>query len=208
MCVSQIDIILGNWLHCKLPSGGALNITTFLGYLNSLTDAPNFVIELIQSTPTSLILVLDLSHRKDLVLHDDYLKTFYEDTQLDKHRQHLEKLTEVQPYISPSLYIRSVSSPAAVLVRIETEADKPERLEEIIRDYVSPSAKEALQLWLDLCACGDRVVGEEEKVSLAKRDRIVKSKTIEIDLGSNLPRLFGDEVASRVLEALKEAFKP
>lgn len=183
-----------------------MNITSFSGYLNSLTDAPNFLIELIQSSPTSLILILDLPPRKDLVLHFEYLKTFYEDTQLDKHRQHLEKLTEVQPYFSSSLYIRSVVSPTAVLVRIETETGKTERLEEIIRDYVSPIAKEALQIWLDLCACVKREVGEEERVVLAKRDQVVKSQTIEIDLGSNLPRLFGEEVGARVLEALQEVY--
>ncbi|CAH1437484.1 unnamed protein product [Lactuca virosa] len=72
---SQIDFILGSWLHCELPSGGALNITSLSAYLNSSTDAPNL---------------------KELVLNPDYLKTFYEDTQLDQHRQHLEKLSEKQ----------------------------------------------------------------------------------------------------------------
>lgn len=204
--VSQIDFILGSWLHCGLPTGGALNITSFSGYLNSSTDAPNFLVELIQSSPTSMILILDLPPRKDLVLHDEYLKTFYEDTLLDDKRKHLEKLAEVKPYFTSSLYIRSVVSPTAIMVRIETGTDEAEHLEEIVRDHVSPIAKEVLQIWLELCACGKREVEQEERIALAKRDRITKSKTIEIDLGSNLPRLFGEEVAARVLESLKEVY--
>ncbi|KAI3794086.1 hypothetical protein L1987_36712 [Smallanthus sonchifolius] len=198
---SPIDFILGSWLHCKLPSGGALNITSLSAYLNSSTDAPNFLVELIQSSPTSMVLILDLPPRVDIVLDPDYLNTFYEDTQLDQHRQHLDKLSEVKPYYSSSLYIRSVVSPTAILVRIETE-----QLEEMIKTHVSPIAKEMLKTWLDVCAFGDRVVGESERVYLKKRDDMSKSKTIEIDLGSSLPRLFGQETANRVLEALREVF--
>lgn len=153
-----------------------------------------------------MILILDLPPRKDLVLHSQYLKTFYEDTQLDDKRKHLENLAEVQSYFTSSLYIRSVVSPTAVMVRIETGTDNAERLEEIVRDYVSPIAKEVLQIWLDLCASGKREVGEEERIALAHRDKVTKSKTIEIDLGSNLPRLFGEEVATRVLQSLKEVY--
>ncbi|KAK1410265.1 hypothetical protein QVD17_36800 [Tagetes erecta] len=198
---SPIDFVLGSWLHCKLPSGGALNITSLSAYLNSSTDAPNFLVELIQSSPTSMVLILDLPPRVDLVLDPEYLKTFYEDTQLDKHRQYLDQLSEVKPYFSSSLYIRSVVSPTAILVRIETEG-----LEEMIKTHISPIAKEVLKTWLDVCAFGDRVVGESERDYLKKRDEMSKSKTIEIDLGSNLPRLFGQETANRVLEALREVF--
>lgn len=198
---SQIDFILGSWLHCELPSGGALNITSLSAYLNSSTDAPNLLVELIQSTPTSMVLILDLPHRKELVLNPEYLKTFYEDTQLDQHRQHLQKLSEVTPYFSSSLYIRSVVSPTAILVRIETE-----QLEEMIETHVTPIAKQVLKTWLDVCAFGERVVGESDRVYLKKRDEMSKKKTIEIDLGSSLPRLFGEETAKRVLEALSEVF--
>ncbi|KAM7507102.1 hypothetical protein LguiA_017555 [Lonicera macranthoides] len=203
---SQIDFILGSWLHCELPTGAALNITSLSGYLNSSTDAPNFLIELIQSSPTSLVLILDLPPRKDLVLHDNYLKTFYEDTQMDTHRQNLSSLPEAKPYFSSSLYIRSVVSPTAILVRVEADAGKNTCLEEIVRDHVAPVAKEVLRVWLDVCACGERVVGEAERECLAKRDGIIKRKTIEIDLASSFPRLFGQEVANRVLEALQEVF--
>nr|XP_043631916.1 red chlorophyll catabolite reductase, chloroplastic [Erigeron canadensis] len=198
---SQVDLILGSWLHCELPSGGALNITSLSAYLNSSTDAPNLVVELIQSSPTSMVLVLDLPPRKDIVLDPDYLKTFYEDTKLEQHRQHLEKLPEVTPYFSSSLYFRSVISPTAILVRIETES-----LEEMIKTHVSPIAKEVLNIWLDVCAFGNRVVSESEIDYLKKRDKMSKSKTIEIDLESNLPRLFGRETADRVLQAIRQVF--
>ncbi|KAK1359984.1 Red chlorophyll catabolite reductase [Heracleum sosnowskyi] len=203
---SQVDFILGSWLHCGLPTGGALNITSFSGYLKSSTDAPNFFVDLVRSSPTSLILILDMPPRKDLVLHSQYLKTFYEDTQLDDKRKHLEKLSEVQPYTTSSLYIRSFVSPTAVMVRIEAGTDKADRLEEIFSDYVSPTVKEVLEIWLESCVCGKREVGEEERIALAKRDKITKSKFIEIDLGSNLPRLFGEDVATRVLESLNKVY--
>ncbi|KAK7842993.1 red chlorophyll catabolite reductase, chloroplastic isoform X2 [Quercus suber] len=203
---SQIDFILGSWIHCELPTGGALNITSLSAFLNPLTDAPNFLIELIQSSPTSLILILDLPPRKDLVLCPDYLHTFYEETQLDTRKQRLEKIPEVKPYISSSLYIRSVVSPTAIMVRIETEASQPGRVEEVIKDHVDPIAKEVLGIWLDQCACGKREVGEAERAILEKRDGLIKIKTIEVDLGSNFPRLFGPEVANRVLGAIRDVY--
>ncbi|CAK7337670.1 unnamed protein product [Dovyalis caffra] len=203
---SQVDFILGSWLHCKLPTGGALNITSLSAYLNPSTDAPNFIIELIQSSPTSLILILDLPPRKDLVLSPDYLQIFYEDTQLDMRRQMLAKLPEVQPYISSSLYLRSVLSPTVIMIQIEAEAGGPERMEEIIKNHIDITAKEVLGIWLDHCACGERLVGKEEKGYLKKRDEVIKKKTIEIDLGTNFPRLFGPEVTGRVLGAIQNAY--
>lgn len=183
-----------------------MNITSLSAYLNSLTDAPNFLIELIQSSPTSLILILDLPPRKDLVLCPDYLNTFYEETQLDTRKQILEKIPEVKPYISSSLYIRSLVSPTAIMVRIETEASQPGRMEEVIKDHVDPIAKEVLGIWLDQCACGKREVGEAERAILEKRDGLIKIKTIEVDLGSSFPRLFGPEVSDRVLGAIRDVF--
>ncbi|GJU88595.1 red chlorophyll catabolite reductase, chloroplastic [Tanacetum coccineum] len=192
MDVFQIDYMLGSWLHCGLPTGGTLNITTLYAYLNSSTDAPNLLVELIQSSPTSMVLIVDLPPRMDLVLNPDYLKTFYEDTQLDQHRQYLEKLPEVKPHFSSSLYIRTIFSPTAILVRIETE-----QIEEMIETHVTPIAKEVLKTWLDICAFGKRTVGDSERDYLKKRDHMTKSKAIEIDLGSSLPRMFGKEFANR-----------
>lgn len=202
----QVDFILGSWVHCNLPTGGALNITSLSVYLRPSTDAPNFLIEVIQSSPTTLILILDLPPRKDLVQHPDYLKTFYEETQLDKQRQLLEKLPEVKPYFSSSLYIRALVSPSAILVSIETDPSQAIRIDEIIQDHISPVAKVMLDTWLNLCACTERRLTDDESKDLAKRDQIIKNKTIEIDLESSFPRLFGQQVANQVLGVLREIY--
>ncbi|XP_055827939.1 red chlorophyll catabolite reductase, chloroplastic [Solanum dulcamara] len=203
---SQVDFILGSWVHCNLPTGGALNITSLSAYLRPSTDAPNFLIEVIRSSPTTLILILDLPPRKDLVQHPDYLKTFYEETHLDKQRQLLEKLPEVKPYFSSSLYIRSLVSPSAILVSIETEPSQAIRIDEIIRDHISPVAKVMLDTWLNLCVCTEIRLTDDESTYLSNRDRIIKNKTIEIDLESSFPRLFGQEVANQVLGVLREIY--
>ncbi|KAG5614671.1 hypothetical protein H5410_014495 [Solanum commersonii] len=40
---SQVDFMLGSWVHCNLPTGELLNITSLSTYLRtSSTDAPNF----------------------------------------------------------------------------------------------------------------------------------------------------------------------
>lgn len=199
--MNQIDFILGGWIHCKLPSGGALNITSLSAYLNPSTDAPHFLLELIQSGPSSLVLILDFTPRKDLVLHPDYLKTYYEDTHLDTHRQRLHALQGVTPYFSPSLYIRAVVSPSAIMVTVQST-----NVEEIVRDHVGPIANELLRFWIRTCACSERHVGDSESGYLAERDGIIKNKTIEVDLASSFPRLFGHQVADRVLDALKEYY--
>ncbi|CAN1814640.1 Red chlorophyll catabolite reductase, chloroplastic [Linum perenne] len=197
---SPVDFILGSWLHCKLPTGSSLNITSLSAYLNTTTDAPNLLLELIQTTPTSLIFILDLPPRKDPVFHPNYLHEFYEATKLDSHREKLHNLPEVKPYFSSSLYLRSVLSPTAIIVRIE--AEEAGRIDEIVVENVHPLAKEVVGVWLEKCVFGEKKeMGVEEVELLKKRDGLVKGKTIEIDLGSNFPRLFGDEVAERLLGA-------
>lgn len=79
-------------------------------------------------------------------------------------------------------------------------------MEEIVQDHVHPIAKEVLGIWLDRCASGESSVGETERAALEKRDQLVKNKTIEIDLGSSMPRLFGPEITDRVLGAIQEVF--
>ncbi|KAL1200220.1 Red chlorophyll catabolite reductase [Cardamine amara subsp. amara] len=205
---SPIDFVIGSWIHCKIPTGVSLNITSISAFLNSSTKAPNFVVELIQSSPTSLVLILDLPHRKDLVLYPDYLKEFYQDTALDSHRQSLLKLPEVKPYVSPSLFVRSAFSPTASMLKIDVEEE--EKMEEILRDHVGPAAKEVLGVWLERCEReeedGKRVIGEEERMELDKRDKSFRKKSIEEDLDLQFPRMFGQEVSSRVVHAIKEAF--
>lgn len=197
---------MGSWLNCQLPTGGALNITSLSAYLRTMTDAPNFLFELIRNGPNSLVLILDLTPRKDLVMYPDYLKSFYEDTQLDSHRQALQTLPEAQTYFSSALYIRSAVSPTAVMLKIETDAGQ-DRLEEIVADQLSAVSKAVLEIWLDKCALGkNRVMDESERAYLEKRDAVVKRKTIDIDLASNFPRLFGPEIAGRVIEVLREVY--
>uniref|UniRef100_A0A0D3HD69 Uncharacterized protein n=1 Tax=Oryza barthii TaxID=65489 RepID=A0A0D3HD69_9ORYZ len=41
---------------------------------------------------------------------------------------------------------------------------------------------------------------------MIKRDQIVRSKSIEVDLTSNLPRMFGPDVADRVIAEIQKAF--
>ncbi|PIA56466.1 hypothetical protein AQUCO_00700654v1 [Aquilegia coerulea] len=202
---STVDFMLGSWIHSELPSG-ALNISTLTAYLNNTTDAPRFLLEFIQNSPTSLILILDLPPRKDLILYQDYLTTFYIDTQLDRLRQQLEKIPETRPYFSSSLYIRSALSPAAVSVLIDCGTGGPDRMDEIILGDVGPVAKEMLDVWLDKCVCGTRDMDEQEKNALKERDSLVNKKTLEIDLASGLPRLFGPDVANRVIEAIQKYF--
>lgn len=199
---SPVNFILGSWIHSQLPSGGALNIASFSAYLNPSTAAPSFLMELIQSSPSSLIFILDLPPRKDLVLNPDYLKTFYEDTQLDRQRRLLENIPEVRPYLSSSLYVRCASSPTAILVGVDTDASGG-RMEEIVRENVGPIAMEVLGVWLDRCVCAESVVGEERPL-LEKRDLMFRKKAIDVDLESSLPKLFGPDVAGRVIEAIRE----
>ncbi|XP_030499473.2 red chlorophyll catabolite reductase isoform X1 [Cannabis sativa] len=201
---SPIDFILGSWIHCQLPTGGALNITSLSTYLKSSTDSPNFFMDIIRSSPTSLVLILDIPPRRDLALYPDYLKKYYEDTNLEAQRQVLEKVPEFKPYFSPSLYIRAFVSPTVITARIES--DSVERMEEIIQDHVGVVAKQVLETWLDTCAVvenGDEV-DENEREYLQKRDLLVRSKTIEIDLASSLPRLFGPETADRIITTIQK----
>ncbi|GER30881.1 red chlorophyll catabolite reductase [Striga asiatica] len=183
----------------QLPSGEALNITTLSAYLKPSTDAPHFLLDLIQTGPTSLVLILDLTPRKDLILYSDYLKKYYEDTNLDRHRVRIDGLPEAKPYFSPSLYVRSLLSPTAILVSVGGERS----VEDVIREHVGPVAREVLDFWIGLCSCAVGSVGGKERDCLVRRDGIIKRTTVEVDLGSSFPRLFGHEVADRVLGALR-----
>ncbi|XVF15557.1 hypothetical protein REPUB_Repub09cG0164600 [Reevesia pubescens] len=201
-----VDFILGNWLHCEVPTGGAMNITTLQAYLKASTDAPNFVMDIIQSSPTSLVLLLDLIPRKDLVFHPEYFQTFYVDTKLDSLRLRLiDKLPEVRPY-SPTLRTRCITSPTSIVIQIDTEGAGSERMEEIVKDHVDPVAKQVLAIWLDQCAYGGRNVLEEaEKQCLAKRDRLIKNMDMEY-LSSSYSSLFGADVGNRIISVIRNAY--
>lgn len=207
---SPIDFILASWLHLETPTGSALDITNLQGYLNTSTDAPHFQFELVQCTPTYLILFIDITPRKDIVLNPDYLKTFYEDTNLEQRRKKLEEqVPESKPYFSSSLYFRQVISPTGIMVSIKSEETK--RVEDIVRDHVNDIAKEVFNIWVDTCVNGGgaraKVTEEVERGVLEERDRLIKSRAIEMDLSSSMPKQFGTEVSDRVLKVIRDIFK-
>lgn len=184
----------------------AINITNLQGYLKPSTDVPHFQFELVQCTPTYLILFLDITPRKDIVLHPDYLKKYYEETRLETYRQKLEQVPETKPYFSSSLYFRQVVSPTGILVSIKCDENGGgDRSEEIIREYVSPIAYDVMGIWLDkIFECGGR--SDERDELLEKRDRLIKSRAVDMDLSSSMPSQFGQEVANRVLGVIKNVF--
>ena len=63
-----------------------------------------------------------------------------------------------------------------------------------------------LGIWLDHCSCAKREIGEADRAYLKKRDGLIGNKTIETDIDSSYPRLFGPEVANRVLGVIEEYF--
>ncbi|WOL12888.1 hypothetical protein Cni_G21656 [Canna indica] len=204
---SPIYFILESWLHCELPTG-ALNIATLLATLNTSTDAPHLICELIQSSPTSLLLFLDLFPRRDLVLHPDYLDEFYHQTNLEKPRQELAKLPQVQPYFFSSLYLRCLVSPTVNLVLINVGGSEGDSaMEDIIRGPVRSTCKEIVEIWLDKCANSRKQLGDAERADLITRDDMIISKSIEVDLVQNLPRMFGPDVADRVVREIQKAFR-
>lgn len=113
----QIDFVLGSWLNCTLPFG-TLNIATLIAMLGAEADSPHLLCEFIQSGPESLVLVLDLLPRKDLVLEPEYLARFYETSKLESVRQTFEKHPQTQPYLTTAMYVRSVVSPTALLYKV------------------------------------------------------------------------------------------
>ncbi|KAH0459902.1 hypothetical protein IEQ34_010565 [Dendrobium chrysotoxum] len=206
---SPVDFVLQSWLHCKTPGGGEINIATLFAFLNSSTDAPHFLLELIQGSPTSLVLLLDLLPRKDLVLHPDYLDEFYHQTDMDGPRRDLEKLPQASPYRSSSLFIRSVLSPTAVAITVDCGKEGDVKaMEDIVAREIGSAAEKIIRIWLEKSAeVRGRVVGEGEKECLESRDGLIKRKAVEIDLAANLPRMFGPEVAQRVVAEIQKAFR-
>ncbi|KAF7081910.1 hypothetical protein CFC21_085815 [Triticum aestivum] len=196
----QIDFMLHSSLHCKVPNG-AIDITSVLIFLNALTDAPHFLMEFIQGSPTSMVVILDLLPRKDLALHPEYLHKYYEHTHLDKQREKIEELPQTRPYRSPSLYVRS-----AVSVTIDCGQGGEGTLEEIVCGHLASAVKEVLQTWLHSCACDTSKMVEAEREIMIKRDQAVRLKSIEVDLTANLPRMFGPDVSGQIIAEIRQAF--
>uniref|UniRef100_A0A0E0B9Z1 red chlorophyll catabolite reductase n=1 Tax=Oryza glumipatula TaxID=40148 RepID=A0A0E0B9Z1_9ORYZ len=202
---STIDFMLQSSLHCKIPNG-AIDITSLLIFLNASTDAPHFLMEFIQGSPTSIVVLLDLLPRKDLALHPEYMERYYENTQVDKQREKVEELPQARPYRSRSLFVRSAFSLTAILMSIDCGQGGEGTLKEIVRGQLATAARALLQIWLDSCADHTTEMEEGERENMIKRDQIVRSKSIEVDLTSNLPRMFGPDVADRVIAEIQKAF--
>ncbi|CAM0956849.1 unnamed protein product [Alopecurus aequalis] len=202
---SSIDFMLQSSLHCKVPNG-AIDITSILIFLNASTDAPHFLMEFIQGSPTSMVVILDLLPRKDLALHPEYIEKYYQNTQLDKQRENIEELPQTRPYRSTSLFVRSACSPTAVSVSIDCGQGGESILEEIVYGNLASVANGVLQICLDICTGNTSEMEELERDIMVKRDQIVRLKSIEVDLTANLPRMFGSDVSSRVIREIRKAF--
>eukprot|EP00250_Pteridium_aquilinum_P000675 c10802_g1_i1 orf=14-871(-) len=206
----QVSFVLGSWLHCKLTAG-TLDIATIIVMLGPEIDAPHFMFEFIQNDNNSVVLLLDLLPRKDVVLDPDYLKRFYEDMGLEKLRKGLEKIPQSKVYVPSSLYVRSVVSPTALLYKFKslqqassnTSMGNLEDLDILVKEIVHPTAKEVLFKWLDAFRHKGKRIGGEESRNLMERDIQIKEKGVEIDLSSNMPRLFGHEITNRVIQAYR-----
>ena len=145
------------------------------------------------------------SKRKDLVTDLEYLKRFYEDTSMESVKQELQKSPYAQRYEPPTLYIRCLTSPTAILYKFECAADSKEiLLDQIIEDVVAPTAEKVVKLWLEGVLNLGKKLPDEEVKFVVQRDTTLKMKGLEVDLSSNMPRLFGQEITDNVIEAFRK----
>jgi red chlorophyll catabolite reductase len=205
----QIDFMLEAWFHRALPGGGAsIDITSLIVFLNGSTDAPHFLMELIQGGPSSLFLLLDLFPRRDLPLHPSYVHEYYSATNMDAHRQDVERIPQVRPYVSPSLLVRTLWSPTAVVVdaRCGEGGGGADKLEEVVRGQIASSASAVLDVWLQRCAGSVVEMEGAERESLVARDKMIASTSVELNLSANLPKMFSTDVSRRVVAEISKSF--
>ncbi|KAF0892800.1 hypothetical protein E2562_017757 [Oryza meyeriana var. granulata] len=206
---SSIAFMLEAWFHRELPGGGAIDITALIVNLNGATDAPHFVMEFIQGNPTSLIVLLDLLPRRDLPPHPSYIDRYYAATGLDARRRSvLERVPQARPYVSPSLLIRSLWSPTAVVADVQCgEQGGAAILEGIVRGQLASAAMDVLGVWLEHCAGAPEMEMETAgRERLVGRDRKVAATELELNLAANLPRMFAADVSDRVVAEIRKAF--
>ncbi|XP_059645188.1 red chlorophyll catabolite reductase, chloroplastic isoform X2 [Cornus florida] len=140
---SPIYCMLGSWFS-SAPTSEMWKFTSLSAFMNTSTDSPHWIIDLMQDSPTCLSVLIDLTPRKDPVVNPGYADFFYDHkgTTLDIQRQLFEGIPEANPTdLCCSVTVRSVLSPAAICFTIETGDGGAGRLEEIIRDNVRPIAK-------------------------------------------------------------------
>ncbi|MCO5611083.1 hypothetical protein L7F22_065333 [Adiantum nelumboides] len=168
------------------------------------TDAPHLLFEFIQTGSNSLVVVLDLLPRKDLVIDTEYLNQFYEGTALESIKQELQKTPGAQRYEPPTLYIRCLTSPTCIMCKFEGTVEQGQgSLDQMVQDAVSSAAKNVVKIWLEGVLKTGKKVPDSEAQLILGRDTMIKTKGVEVDLSSNMPRLFGQEIADRVVEAFR-----
>ncbi|KAF8720740.1 hypothetical protein HU200_023646 [Digitaria exilis] len=203
---SSIDFMLEAWFHRILPTGIAIDITSLIIFLNGTTDALHFLMELIQGGPASLVVLLDLFPRRDLPLHPDYIDKYYGATGADDHRRSIARVPEVRPYVSPSLLVRSLWSPTAVVVDVQCGEKNGAVLEEIVVGQVATSAMAVLGVWLEHCAGSIVEMETAERESLVARDKMISTTSVKLNLSANLPKMFENDVSDRVVAEINKAF--
>lgn len=117
----------------------------------------------------------------------------------------LMELTQVRPYVSPSLLVRSLWSPTAVVVDVQCGEGGEAALEEIVRGPLATSAKEVLGVWLEHCAAAAEM-SDAERESMVARDKMISTTSVELNLSANLPRMFDADVSARVVAEIGKAF--
>jgi red chlorophyll catabolite reductase len=184
---AQIDFVLGSWLNCALPFG-ELNIATLIAMLGPEADSPHLLFEFIQS---------------GLVSNPDYLTRYYENSPLETIRQRFEKHPHTQPYLTSALYVRSVVSPTALLYKVSGDGAEG-GLDGVITELVQPAAAEVVETWVECYRNLGQALEGDAIAAVQKRDELIKSKGVEVDLSANMPRLFGQEIADRVVAAFRK----
>eukprot|EP00271_Cylindrocystis_brebissonii_P005796 TRINITY_DN1808_c1_g1_i1.p1 TRINITY_DN1808_c1_g1~~TRINITY_DN1808_c1_g1_i1.p1 ORF type:complete len:386 (+),score=81.12 TRINITY_DN1808_c1_g1_i1:62-1219(+) len=178
--------------------------------------------------------VLDLLPRRDLVLHADYLERTYTATTLPALFTECEANPKLQRYVPPTLFFRAATSPTALLYTLDptkwapspsdnsqeagipgalsanngpiaggAEGGPKEALDKGVKEILYPIVKKVVEEWAASVRKAQSVP-ESEREEMAKRDMSVIQNGIEKDLTGSLPRLFGEEVTARIVEAFRK----
>eukprot|EP00897_Mesotaenium_endlicherianum_P009399 jgi/Mesen1/8488/ME000480S07839 len=217
-----VDRTLVSALHCKLPFG-ELNFATVVVLMGPATDAPHLVLEFPFSGAARMTTFCDALPRRDLARHVAYLQRIYGDTSFHALHKQCESDSRMHIYVPPTLYNRCTTSPTALLYTLDaatwptdngatggspsdnSSEDAPaQALEKMIRETVHPLARRMLDTWLDVVKHRAEPVAEgEARTRLAERDAALLEHGIQAELTSNLPRLFGQAIADRVVDAIR-----
>ncbi|CAI5986346.1 unnamed protein product [Closterium sp. NIES-65] len=76
-------------------------------------------------------------------------------------------------------------------------------LTETVEETVCPLAKDVLSSWLEAAGSAKAVGGEDEQHVLLARDKAIVQCGIQVDLTSNLPRLFGQKITDEIVDVFR-----